>query len=230
MIGSLRVWSVAVGALLALGGPALAATTGPVSTPHVRAELVASADAVRPGDSILVGVHKKIIPHWHTYWKNPGDSGQATSIEWALPAGAKAGDIQWPMPSRFRIGPLVNYGYENDVTLLTEIAVPEGVAAGSTFTIRATVDWREPRKLLKLRFPTVLAGGVATFEVPYGFIERAGDGAEQPGQSWIDLSGDGAGLALLNDGKYSFDVAGGDLAMTVLRSPIYAHHDPLKAE
>lgn len=96
--------------------------------------------------------------------------------------------------------------------------------------VRATVDWREPRKLLKLRFPTVLAGGVATFEAPYGFIERPADGAEQPGQSWIDLSGDGAGLALLNDGKYSFDVAGGELAMTVLRSPIYAHHDPLVPE
>jgi alpha-mannosidase len=68
---------------------------------------------------------------------------------------------------------------------------------------------------------------VVTCEAPYGFVERAADGSEQPGQSWIDLSGGDAGLALLNDGKYSFDVAGGDLAMTVLRSPIYAHHDPL---
>jgi alpha-mannosidase len=93
--------------------------------------------------------------------------------------------------------------------------------------VRATVDWRERRKVLKLRFPTAIAGGVATFEAPYGFVERPADGAEQPGQSWIDLSEAGAGLALLNDGKYGFDVAGGDLAVTVLRSPIYAHHDPL---
>ena len=96
--------------------------------------------------------------------------------------------------------------------------------------VRATVDWRERRKLLKLRFPTSIAGGVATFEAPYGFVERAADGAEQPGHSWVDLSGAGAGLALLDDGKYSFDVDGGDLAMTVLRSPIYAHHDPLVPE
>jgi alpha-mannosidase len=93
--------------------------------------------------------------------------------------------------------------------------------------VRVEVDWREPRALLKLRFPTALVGGTATFEVPYGFVERAADGEEQPGQSWLDLSGEGAGLALCNDGKYSFDVAGGDIGMTVLRSPIYAHHDPL---
>ena len=96
--------------------------------------------------------------------------------------------------------------------------------------VRVHVDWREPRQLLKLRFPTSIAGGVATFEAPYGFVERAADGAEQPGQSWIDLSTAEAGLALLNDGKYGFDVSGGDIGMTVLRSPIYAHHDPLVPE
>ncbi|HEU5055694.1 MAG TPA: glycoside hydrolase family 38 C-terminal domain-containing protein [Kofleriaceae bacterium] len=93
--------------------------------------------------------------------------------------------------------------------------------------VRATVDWRERRRVLKLRFPTAVAAGVATFEAPYGFVERPADGVEQPGHSWVDLSGDGIGLALLNDGKYGFDVTGGDLGMTVLRSPIYAHHDPL---
>src|SRR5690606_26735552 len=97
--------------------------------------------AVRPGQTVLVGLHKRITPGWHTYWKNPGDSGQATAIEWRLPEGAAAGDIQWPMPSRFRLGPVVNYGYEGEVTLLTEIAVPEGAAPGSIFPIRATVDW-----------------------------------------------------------------------------------------
>src|SRR6185503_8302769 len=93
--------------------------------------------------------------------------------------------------------------------------------------VRVELDWREPRAVLKFRFPTALAGATATFEAPYGFVERAADGEEQPGQSWLDLSVAGAGLALLNDGKYSFDVTGSDIGMTVLRSPIYAHHDPL---
>jgi thiol:disulfide interchange protein DsbD len=141
MFGSPRLWTVVVGALIALGAPALAAATGPVSTPHVRAELVASVDRVRPGDRIVVGVHQRIIPGWHTYWKNPGDSGQATTIAWELPPGATAGDILWPMPSRFRLGPVVNYGYSDEVTLLTEVTVPDTVSAGGTFPIRATVDW-----------------------------------------------------------------------------------------
>jgi alpha-mannosidase len=93
--------------------------------------------------------------------------------------------------------------------------------------VRVEVDWREPRTLLKLRFPTTVASGAATFEAPYGFVERAADGEEQPGHSWLDLSAPGIGLALASDGKYSFDVAGGDIGMTVLRSAIYAHHDPL---
>ena len=97
--------------------------------------------------------------------------------------------------------------------------------------VRAELDWREPRRLVKLRFPTALAGARATYEAPYGFVERAADGAEQPGGSWVDLSGTiggrPAGLGLVNDGPSSFDVHGADLGMTVARSPIYAHHDPL---
>jgi alpha-mannosidase len=72
-----------------------------------------------------------------------------------------------------------------------------------------------------------------TFEVPYGYIERRTNGEEEPGQSWVDLSGisrdngDRYGFSLLNDGKYSFDVNIRDIGLTVLRSPIYAHHMPV---
>jgi alpha-mannosidase len=95
------------------------------------------------------------------------------------------------------------------------------------------VDWREQFKMLKLRFPLNLAQMKAAFEVPYGFIERRTNGEEEPGQSWLDLSGisrdngDRYGFSLLNDGKYSFDVNVRDIGMTVLRSPIYAHHMPV---
>ena len=101
--------------------------------------------------------------------------------------------------------------------------------------VKVRVDWRQRRQALKLRFPTALDRATATWEAPYGFVERPADGEEQPGQAWLDLSGvtsDGrrAGLSLLNDGKHGFDVAGADLGMTVLRSPIFAHHDPLVPE
>lgn len=98
--------------------------------------------------------------------------------------------------------------------------------------VDVTVDWREQFKLLKLRFPINLMFQRITYEIPYGHLERAGNGEEVPGQSWVDVSGvcrdtgDLYGVSILNDGKYSFDMDVRDLGMTVLRSPIYAHHIP----
>lgn len=126
---------------LTAGLPQAWASGAVAVTDHVRAELVASAEAVRPGETILVGLNQQIIPHWHTYWLNPGDSGLATSIAWQLPEGAAAGEILWPRPKRIPVGPIANYGYEDEVTLLTEVAVPEGLQPGESFPMRATVDW-----------------------------------------------------------------------------------------
>lgn len=111
------------------------------ATEQVRAQLVASADAVHPGDEILLGVQQRIIPHWHTYWINPGDSGLATRIRYQLPAGVQAGEIQWPTPSRITLGSIVNYGYENEVTLLTSVRIPPDSRTGSNFPVKAKVNW-----------------------------------------------------------------------------------------
>ncbi len=92
--------------------------------------------------------------------------------------------------------------------------------------VAVTVDWHEQFKLLKLHFPANLAAPTATYEVPYGTLTRPTTGLEVPGQTWVDLTsadGDAAyGLSLLNDAKYSYAVAGSDLTLTVLRSPVYA--------
>lgn len=98
--------------------------------------------------------------------------------------------------------------------------------------VRVLLDWREKAKLVKLRFATRLRSTTAAYEIPYGAIERQATGDEEPGQRWIAVSGrvPGSagrfGLALLNDGKYAFDVRGGELGLTAVRSPIYAHHEP----
>jgi alpha-mannosidase len=105
-----------------------------------------------------------------------------------------------------------------------------------TIEVRVMVDWREQQKLLKLRFPVNQILMRATYEIPYGHIERATTGDENPGQSWLDLSGTARdtgivyGLSLLNDGKHSFDVNVNDIGLTALRSPIYAHHLPAQPE
>ena len=96
--------------------------------------------------------------------------------------------------------------------------------------VKATLNWQERHKALKLRFPVNVDAPRATFEIPYGHVERFANGEEEPAQGWVDVSGTGPdgerGLSLLNDGKYSFDVNTRDIGMTVARSPIYAHHDP----
>lgn len=97
--------------------------------------------------------------------------------------------------------------------------------------VRVTLDWHEQLKLLKLRFPTTLHDVTATWEIPFGFIERDTEGAEEPGQSWIDISGttaDGraAGLAIVNEAKFGYDVSESDIGVTIARSPVYAWHDP----
>ncbi len=102
--------------------------------------------------------------------------------------------------------------------------------------VRATVDWREKHKMLKLRFTVNQIFMRAVYEIPYGHIEREATGDEEPGQSWLDVSGtvretgETYGLSLLNDGKYSFDVNVRDIGLTVLRSPVYAHHIPTQPQ
>ena len=91
---------------------------------------------------------------------------------------------------------------------------------------RVELDWHEHLKLAKLRFPTALQHPIATYELPYGHLVRPADGAEEPGQSWVDVSGDNAGLTVINDAKYAYDVSGGDLGITMARSPAYAWHEP----
>jgi len=90
-------------AILTLGSalPTLAAPGSVVTTDQVRAELVAHApQGVVAGQPIWLGLAITHQPHWHTYWKNPGDSGLPTTLQWTLPEGVKSGEIEWPTPSR----------------------------------------------------------------------------------------------------------------------------------
>jgi thiol:disulfide interchange protein DsbD len=107
----------------------------------VQAALLAERDSVAPGSTVTVALEERIKPGWHTYWINPGDAGAPTTIAWSLPAGWRAGAIQWPYPKRLPIGPLLDYGYENKVWLLTELTVPKNAAPGDVVTLKAHASW-----------------------------------------------------------------------------------------
>jgi len=95
-----------------------------VTSERVRAELMAHApDGLAPGKQVWLGLQLAHQPHWHTYWKNAGDSGLPTQLQWTLPAGVIAGDIAWPLPRKIPIGNLANYGYEGTVLLPVPLTI-----------------------------------------------------------------------------------------------------------
>ena len=95
-----------------------------VTTEQVRAELMAHApDGADPGKTVWVGLQLAHQPEWHSYWKNPGDSGLPTQLTWTLPPGVMAGDIAWPTPEKIRIGSLANYGFEGTVLLPVQLTI-----------------------------------------------------------------------------------------------------------
>ena len=124
-------------------GSALADGKHVVTTPRVRAELVANApDGIQPGQAIELGLLIEHQPEWHTYWKNPGDSGLATQLDWQLPPSWDAGEIAWPTPHPIRIGNLVNYGYEGKVLLPVKVQVPTTFAASNgNATVQLQATW-----------------------------------------------------------------------------------------
>lgn len=112
-----------------------------VVTEHVSAELVVHApEGIASGNTIWLGLHIRHHPHWHTYWKNPGDSGLPTTLNWLLPAGFSVGDIYWPLPKQLPVGPLLNYGYEGDLLLPVPLTVPKGFS-GAALPISLRADW-----------------------------------------------------------------------------------------
>jgi alpha-mannosidase len=96
--------------------------------------------------------------------------------------------------------------------------------------VAVALDWHEQLKLLKLRYPTSIEASTATYEAPYGHLEREANGHEDPGQSWVDVSGTGAGLTVINDAKAGYDVLGSDIGVSAVRSPVWAWHDPRELE
>ncbi len=119
-----------------------AAVAGPVvNSGHIESELVAQEAGVAPGGTVYVALRQKIIPGWHTYWRNPGDAGQATQILWTLPAGWSAGDMVWPTPIKAKLGPLLDYAYEGEVLIPVPITAPANAQPGTTISLNATVQY-----------------------------------------------------------------------------------------
>jgi thiol:disulfide interchange protein DsbD len=137
----LAIFGVAVGeparaqiAVVGDGGP------GPVKAQHLTAELVSLGPAIAPGGTQEVGLVLTLDEHWHVYWNNPGDSGEPPHITWALPEGVTAAPMQFPIPERLPLGPLMDFGYEDHVAFPVAISAAPTVKPGPIH-LDAQVTW-----------------------------------------------------------------------------------------
>ena len=116
-----------------------------VSTAQVRAELMAHApDGADAGKTVWLGLQLTHKPDWHTYWKNSGDSGLPTTLQWTLPSGVTAGDIAWPLPKKIPIGNLANYGFADTVLLPVPLTITPNfkpTAPGNAIEVKLKANW-----------------------------------------------------------------------------------------
>ncbi|WP_428246727.1 protein-disulfide reductase DsbD family protein [Ferrovibrio sp.] len=133
--------------LLALMLTPWLASAQPVKTEYSEAELVAERAGIAPGETLWLALRLKHREHWHSYWRNPGDSGLATEIAWEVPQGWQAGEILWPAPQRIPIPPLVNYGYEGEFLLPVAVTAPRDARPGEMVTLKAAATWLTCEKI-----------------------------------------------------------------------------------
>ena len=125
--------------LLSAGRPSFAASSS-ADAPHVHVQLVAPWSALVRGQSASAGLYFKLEPGWHVYWKNAGDSGEPPHIKWTLPEGISAGPLQFPAPKRLPLGPLMDFGYDDEVLFPFQFTAGPNAKAGPA-NLHAKVDW-----------------------------------------------------------------------------------------
>ncbi|WP_292075823.1 MULTISPECIES: protein-disulfide reductase DsbD family protein [Brevundimonas] len=193
---------------------------GPQRTERIEAELVPMSQWVAPGSTTVVAVRQKIAPGWHTYWRNPGDSGGATSLIWTLPAGVTADPILWPLPSRQRLMSLMNYGYSGAVLLPVPIHVPPTTRPGEVLTLTTDVlflvcsDQMCVPEPMTLSLALPVREGAAPLAKPWGEeIERLVETAPRPAGIEARVTRQGGQLILTaTGGPLSGDQAGADIS------------------
>jgi thiol:disulfide interchange protein/DsbC/DsbD-like thiol-disulfide interchange protein len=118
-----------------------AASAQPVNTGNVEGQLHSARAAVAPGETFTVILRQNIREGWHTYWRNPGDSGEPTELTWTNPQGFSFGPLQWPAPEAVPFAGIVNYGYHGEVLMPISVTAPADAPVGRTLTFNAGVYW-----------------------------------------------------------------------------------------
>lgn len=193
--------------------PVVAADVAPgaKTADNIEAELVSLSRWAAPGSTVVVAIRQKITPGWHTYWRNPGDSGGPTTLDWTLPQGVKAGGITWPLPERQRLMSLINYGYSGEVYLPVMIEVPASARPGTTLPLIVDAlflvcsDQMCVPVPMQLRLDLPVREGAPPLDAKYGAaIQAVLEAAPRP--AGIDAT------VALSNGVLTLSATGGPLA------------------
>lgn len=128
-------------AVLFWRGSGKEALAEPIQARHARVELISAQENIVPGRQFWLGLHFSLEKDWHIYWTNPGDSGQPPVLQWQLPPGFTAGQIQWPLPEKLTRSTLADYGYQDDVMLLVPVRIASTLKSGDKADLALQAKW-----------------------------------------------------------------------------------------
>ena len=210
--GLLLLLALLVWPWLALGNP--------ITTEHVTARLVAERTPIAPGETVDLALIFEIQPGWHTYWRNPGDSGDPPRLAWTLPDGVTVGPPRWPHPEVIPVGPLANYGYSGRALLLFALTLPRDWPVGEPLRLHAQADWLVCAEhcvpesgALTLTLPTAATPGpLNPDEAEFFAAARAGLPRGQIAGAVLSREGERLGLAIPTAGLAFTPTAAGFFA------------------
>lgn len=145
------------------------AATNAADVDHLHVQMLVPSQTLHRGETAKAGLYFKLESGWHVYWKNAGDSGEPPHVKWTLPHGVEAGPLKFPAPQRLPLGPLMDFGYENEVLFPFELNVAPNAKSGE-IKLNAKVDWLVCRE--------VCIPGKAELEVERPIADRGATSSE----------------------------------------------------
>ncbi len=167
-----------------------------VKTDHTEVELIAEVDRVNPGTPFWIAYRLQADPGWHTYWRNPGDSGLPSQIDWQLPADWQVSDLHWPYPELISTPPFATHAYHDEVLLLAQVTPPDNLVTAEV-TLAGEAAWLVCKELclretasLSLVLPVAKQGDVVNAINRERFDGARSNWPQQPEQWQFDVTTD----------------------------------------
>ena len=154
---------------------ASAAASPSAAVPHGSVTLLAEKPVIDPHDDLWLALHFALEPGWHTYWVNPGDSGEAPRLSWHLPTGLSAGAISWPTPKRLApAAGITDFGFTDDAVLLVPVRNTGGLKTGTTANLGVEI------RLIVCREVCVPGKAQVSLDLPIGAPLAGATARSQP--------------------------------------------------